>query len=1137
MYWPTGSASRLSHSSTLTTTSISGGSTTPTKDHHHHQASDIPENHPGAYTHGFRQGELIGINSCSATPQAPLGLFATWTTTELTIWNPKPKIAISKLIRSPDSLTRLGDNKDVKWKPDSNEHTLIIWTVNSALIIYRLEPLPKSDSVYNLPPDQSESFLSTGPADRIPFPKLALKFIGEIPPLDPSDVISCLALTPSHILIGIANPIPRLSTISWSSIHSFITLNQRTNRHHHNSLYEDQNLKPNSHSVKSSTKNLLSDIDWLIDKSVTLLSITYSNELNVYILVTSDGRGYVAHIIYSQTTRGRPTRLGTDEEVRWMGNCFHDPVERLGHLPATGACAINLRFSLVAVGVQKGIVDVYSFRGSALLTNYSHSLNPQTNQNDHEPRGNSEQCGGVVNTCAWTSDGHALAVASSNGFSVWSVFGRLQTCCNSGMLLENETTSSDIKFDDYFMGSCRSLLWGPGNFELFLLTAPSDSPTRYIADDQLFVLPFAKSAVATLHSPDNTKHAFLQLDDRVSVYRGADCPDLSVINPESDVWQHIKIPADYISTNWPINYSCISEDGKLLAVAGTRGFTHFNSVSGRWKLFENEDEEQSIHVRGGMQWFENTLVTAVEEGGSYSIRLFARENTLSLSHCLLKHHLSHPIVLLSIYDTSLLIYTTDNTLSHFIIKGQTLIPCGSIGFEGVVGNPLRVRGMSWLIPDTQHCFGEPEHDLDHATIILLIGGKVVLLRPQRSERAEVKYDMQILADHVEFYWAGRQFNDDNESGLLENSLWAWDGKRISVWLDALAIDEKDLSGEENVISTSSSQAVENRLTIPLNFHPLSVLMDKGIFIGIEQETVIKKSLNFALFRIVTNTELFIHQVIKFYLSRGRMKEAVGFGAHYSKLIYFGHSLEILLHTVLEEEADSKTNPPTLQKNTTSSSSTGPNDSTTIHTDANEETTEKQRMVLLPLVAEFLDHFRESLEVVVGCARKIDLKQWKNLFQIVGKPRDLFEKSLDLGLLQVASSYLLILNHYYLDDLSFFDNRPQIVNHDQDHNQDQNQNQSHIDEDHYSIEIICSDTLRLLKIGIEVKNWTLCKEVMRFLFSLDHTGKILRKALKETNINLPIIDDDDRLTHTDSNYHHHHQNDDDQNPPSGYPSIL
>jgi hypothetical protein len=40
---------------------------------------------------------------------------------------------------------------------------------------------------------------------------------------------------------------------------------------------------------------------------------------------------------------------------------------------------------------------------------------------------------------------------------------------------------------------------------------------------------------------DNTRYAFLQMDDRALVYRGADQPDLSVINPESDVWQHIKV--------------------------------------------------------------------------------------------------------------------------------------------------------------------------------------------------------------------------------------------------------------------------------------------------------------------------------------------------------------------------------------------------------------------------------------------------------------------------------------------------------------------------------------------------------------------------------------------------------------------
>lgn len=77
-------------------------------------------------------------------------------------------------------------------------------------------------------------------------------------------------------------------------------------------------------------------------------------------------------------------------------------------------------------------------------------------------------------------------------------------------------------------------------------------------DSQLFVIPFAKSAVTGQHTPvslhlyivsqttltviqDNTRYAFLQMDDRVLVYRGADQPDMSVINPESDVWQHIKV--------------------------------------------------------------------------------------------------------------------------------------------------------------------------------------------------------------------------------------------------------------------------------------------------------------------------------------------------------------------------------------------------------------------------------------------------------------------------------------------------------------------------------------------------------------------------------------------------------------------
>jgi hypothetical protein len=123
MYWPTGSASRLAHSSTQTP-----GRSASTHHHHHHHHHHPDAGPSTSQPHAHRRGqELLGIGSCAATPHAPIGLFATWTATELTIWTPKPKIAISKLIRSHDSLSRLGHIRDVQWKPDHNEHILIIW--------------------------------------------------------------------------------------------------------------------------------------------------------------------------------------------------------------------------------------------------------------------------------------------------------------------------------------------------------------------------------------------------------------------------------------------------------------------------------------------------------------------------------------------------------------------------------------------------------------------------------------------------------------------------------------------------------------------------------------------------------------------------------------------------------------------------------------------------------------------------------------------------------------------------------------------------------------------------------------------------------------------------------------------------
>ena len=62
-------------------------------------------------------------------------------------------------------------------------------------------------------------------------------------------------------------------------------------------------------------------------------------------------------------------------------------------------------------------------------------------------------------------------------------------------------------------------------------------------------------------------------------------------------------------------------------------------------------------------------------------------------------------MVMSLLDNSLLVYTADNTLYHFLIiptaDSIRLHMCGSISFAGIVQVPSRVRSLSWLIPDAQ----------------------------------------------------------------------------------------------------------------------------------------------------------------------------------------------------------------------------------------------------------------------------------------------------------------------------------------------------------------------------------------------------------------------------------------------------
>lgn len=122
------------------------------------------------------------------------------------------------------------------------------------------------------------------------------------------------------------------------------------------------------------------------------------------------------------------------------------------------------------------------------------------------------------------------------------------------------------------------------------------------------------------------------------------------------------------------------------------------------------------------------------------------------------------------------------------------------------------------------------------------------------------------------------------------------------------------------------------------------------------------------------SHLFLHYILLHYLEAGRTEDAVTFASYYKELTFFAHALEILLHTIVEAEADL-------------------------------ESTETDPMGgVLPTVVEFLDHFDAALDVVVGCARKTEVTRWRRLFDIVGNPKTLFEVRGFVSVCSISAGY-------------------------------------------------------------------------------------------------------------------------------------
>ncbi|KAL9625840.1 MAG: hypothetical protein Q9160_000160 [Pyrenula sp. 1 TL-2023] len=537
--------------------------------------------------------------------------------------------------------------------------------------------------------------------------------------------------------------------------------------------------------------------------------------------------------------------------------------------------------------------------------------------------------------------------------------------------------------NEAFLQGVNSIAWLGAGSEI-LLTVPND--------ERIWKLDMARSAAVGCFSCANLVRAMLQTPSEIVIYRGHDLPDLMTISGEASLWHHALYPP---------------------------------------------------------------------------LRLYSRELELGRSTVLHTEPVNAPVIFIGPSgEDSLLVYTYENILYHYIInvtaRGVSLVQVGNIAFHGMVRAPARVRAVSWILPESQLRNGDPSHDVAVASILFLNDDKLVLLQPSETPEGSLKYEMRVIAQHIEYYILMRDqlsfnfatppdeslpaspsvenaLNGSHSHHSLQDSLWTFSGNDLKMWNDVQDVLRMALEGP-----LLNNLAL---LSIPVDFYPLSILLSKGVVLGIESEMIQRRDVPFTMLRFGIRTHLFIPYLIRHQLSQNDTHGALSLAHQYEKLSYFAHALEVLLHNVLDDEVDL---PP--QKGTDD-------------TDA-----DNSPRLLLPAVLTFLQTsltLSDYLSTIVQCTRKTELRSWKTLFAYLPTPQELFEQAIQLNALKTAGGYLLVL---------------QGLDEDEDEEGSEQRIEPHV--------------IRLLGLGKDNCDWDLCTELAGFMLALDPTGNGLRRVLDE-----------------------------------------
>ncbi|XP_071528782.1 guanine nucleotide exchange factor subunit Rich isoform X3 [Panulirus ornatus] len=970
-------------------------------------------------------------------------LFAVLTERSIWIWFSRPCVPVVVHRRSDESVNSNGTNQFLEWRPDSS--MIVVATNRNRLLYYSVVVDESRREVY----EQRDS------------PNPTLK-------RESAELYACEAIPP--LIFSTA-----FETEVAGGVTGLVCLRDElmvaTGTGHIQRLRWDGSL---NYDYCVDLRRVPFCDDQLVMKAVPLdtpgvhvIDLEYSPLVGGFAVVLSDGK---AAFLTASTLKFDPNAV--------QGIWARD-------LDDATCAAINHKYRLLAYGRANSQGVVYMVDEATGGLEVSHKMILSDRDYGGFP--------GPVGCMKWTPDGTVLGLSwQGGGLSLWSVFGSLLTVSLRWDYTE-DPLSRAITITNMEWGAEGYEVWCVQQHEQMKeqqihreeehwkdhreskeclrseasgKVIPDDNTTveesSFMVKDSTCVLQFSfiKSALTVNPCMSRIVRVLLQGSDRLYINTLEGLAGVSNLTQDSlslyfdddedgafedpvhhrnsqfsvaanKQWIIIPIPYNYTSSNWPIRYTCVDEDGEMVGVAGRNGVAHYSLRLRRWHLFGNESQERDFVVTGGLLWWQSTWLVL----GAYNIpantdelRLYPRDQKLDNLYVTTVPQPAQ-VLLLNMYGDQLIVLTADCHITVYNLQPSETNSGGSsvmvsrvqeVDISGLTVHPACVvsvlltslRTESWRIHNTQHT------SLPAQSVIINISGKVLMIqRDQRSDGENsngklfqcAQMTPIVLASSCEALWCSS--SAVSHKPHLSHALWLHCGVHgTRAWLPLFPNS-----------ADKSHTFMARRIMLPFtpSIYPLAVLFEEGILLGAETDTSLLACAAASQFQPLTvverTSQVYLHHLLRQLLRRNLGYHAWEVASTCRDLPYFPHALELLLHQVLEEEASSKDPLPDC---------------------------------LLPRVVEFIREFPVYLQTVVQCARKTELALWRYLFSAAGSPRLLFNKALEDSLLDTAASYLIILQNLE------------------------------------SATVSRSHATRLLDATLEAGKWDLSKDLIRFLRSID-----------------------------------------------------